>query len=447
MISQIIKGASEYDQKEVSLKGWVETVRGNKKIAFIEMNDGSTIQNLQIVIKNDNHFFALVEQTKIGSAIQVKGIIKYTPNGLQKVELNPTEYKLLSVANSEYPIQKQVMNLETLREQPHVRHRTKYLRAIMLIRSKLFHNIHNFFINHNFYAMHSPIITSNDGEGAGESFELFSPALDKFFGQHKATLGVTGQLHAESYAIGMHKVYTFAPIFRAENSNTKKHLAEFWMLEPEVAFADLREIIKTADQMLRFVIKQTLEELQAEFEFLDQRSEHTLLTKLNAYLDSNLQIMEYRQAITILNDNKTKFENQDIKFGMDLGTEHERFIAEQVAKAPVAIINYPKDIKAFYMHQNDDGQTVGAFDLLVPGIGELIGGSQREVRYEHLLSRIKELNIDQSELQWYLDLRKFGDAGSAGFGLGFERLLMYCTNAENIRDVIPYPRTVKNLRM
>ncbi|WP_027334410.1 asparagine--tRNA ligase [Mycoplasma elephantis] len=447
MIIDFFKNLIEYDNKDVEIFGWVETVRVNKKIGFIELNDGSTVKNLQLVIKNTNKYFSLVEKIVIGTSIKVKGKLKCTPGAAQEIELEIEELNILSLTNNEYPIQKQFMNLETLREIPHVRHRTKYLRCVMLIRSKLAQNIHEYFSKNNFLNMHSPIITSNDGEGAGEAFNVFSENEKNFFGNNNATLGVTGQLHAESYAIGFTKVYTFAPTFRAENSNTKKHLAEFWMIEPEVAFYDLKQIISLADDLLKKVIFKTIKDLPYEFEYLDQKSNGLLIEKLNKYLQYDLKILEYKDAIKVLEKNKKSFEIQDIKFGMDLATEHERFLCEKWANAPVAIINYPKEIKAFYMYQNDDKKTVAAFDLLVPGIGELVGGSQRESRYDLLLKRVREIGISEGDIQWYLDLRKFGDSGSSGFGVGFERLVMYCTDVENIRDSIPYPRTVNNLRM
>ncbi len=447
MVIEIFRQPEKYDRKEITLKGWVETFRANKKIGFIELNDGSSVKNIQLVIKSENKDFQILDELTIGSSIKVIGVIKHTPNSKQEVELVVNEMEILKLAQSDYPIQKQLMNLETLREIPHVRHRTKYLRSVMLIRSSLSQNIHKYFASKGFFNVHSPIITSNDGEGAGETFKVSSEAMDNFFGNKKATLGVTGQLHAESYALGFGKVYTFAPTFRVENSNTKKHLAEFWMMEPEMAFYDLHETIELADDMLKSVIKATLEDRKFEFEYLNEKSEGQLLEKINTYLNNDLVKLDYSKAIEILKENSDKFVNNELYFGVDLATEHERFICEEVVKGPVAVINYPKDIKAFYMHQNEDGKTVAAFDLLVPGIGEMIGGSQRECNYDKLLNRVMQLGIDKEDLDWYLNLRRWGDVQSSGFGLGFERLVMYITGAENIRDTIPYPRTVNNLRM
>lgn len=437
---------SAWDSFEI--KGWVESNRGNNKLRFLMINDGSTVKSLQVVFKGKNFDFKLLDQIHIGASVYVKGKFLLTPTAKQPVELIATEMKLLKNSDSDYPIQNQEINLETLREIPHLRHRTKVIKSTMLIRSTLALEIHKYFAANDYFLMSSPIITSNDGEGAGETFIVDDESEQQFFGKNKkATLGVTGQLHAESYALGFKKVYTFAPTFRAEHSNTKKHAAEFWMLEPEVAFYDLKDIITLADDMLKVVIRNTIAKHPFEFEYLVENIDKNLIERLNTFLDNQINIIDYQDAIVELQKNKSLFENQDIKFGLDLATEHERFLAEKLFNGPVAVINFPKDFKAFYMHQNEDGKTVAAFDLLVPGIGELIGGSQREINYDKLLKRINELNIDQKELNWYLDLRRFGDALSSGFGLGFERLVMYVTGIDNIRDVIPYPRTLGNLRM
>lgn len=432
--------------KNISLKGWITANRGNTKIRFLNINDGSTITSLQIVIKFDIENFSEIEKWRIGSSIFVNGDLIKTDNAEQSFECQAHKIDLLALADDDFPIQKQEINLETLRETLHTRHRTNILKSVMLIRSTLSKEIHNFFDEKDFLYMHSPIITSNDGEGAGEAFVVDDEVKKEFFSK-KATLSVTGQLHAESYALGFNKVYTFGPTFRAENSNTKKHAAEFWMLEPEVSFYKLDQIIKLADDMLKQVIKKTIEKHPNEFRFLDDKSDNKLLKGINLYLDNILQKIDYKDAISILKKADVKFENSKIEFGMDLNTEHEKYLAEIHFKSPVAVINYPKDFKAFYMHLNDDKKTVAAFDLLVPGIGELIGGSQREIRLEMLRYRMEDLGINEEDLRWYLDLRRFGNAGSSGFGLGFERLVMYVTGIENIRDVIPYPRTVGNLKM
>ncbi|AAT27993.1 asparagine--tRNA ligase [[Mycoplasma] mobile] len=444
-IKHLLINAKKYDQKEFEIKAWVASNRGNTNIRFVEINDGSTIKNLQVVIKKEIMSFLEVDKIRLGAAIHVKGVLKYTPGMAQEIELNADKFILLKNTDEDFPIQKKETSLEALREIPHLRHRTTTLRAIMLIRSTLALEIHKFYNERGYLWVSSPIITGNDGEGAGESFVVDDESKDFFFNK-KATLGVTGQLHAEAYALGFSKVYTFAPTFRAENSNTTKHAAEFWMMEPEVAFFDLKDLIKMSDDMLRQVIKRTVEAHPHEFEFFE-KNKPGLLKNLNLFLNNKLSILEYREAIKILEKVKDRFEDKNIFFGKDLATEHEKYLAEKHIQGPVAVINYPKSFKAFYMFQNEDNETVAAYDLLVPGIGEVIGGSKRETRYEKLVQRVKDLKINQEDLQWYLDLRRFGQASSAGFGLGFERLIMYITGTENIRDTIPFPRTPKNMKM
>lgn len=434
------------DNEEIEVKGWISSNRGNNKIRFINLNDGSTIDNLQIVLSNEQFDLEEVAKWKIGSAIIVKGRFKLTPQALQPYEIKANKAQNIAVTDDDYPIQRQEINLETLREIPHVRHRTNYLRSIMLIRSTLAQEIHNFFAQKDFIYVHTPIITSNDGEGAGEQFIVDDENKEPFFSK-KATLAVTGQLHGEAYATGFSKIYTFGPTFRAEKSNTKRHAAEFWMIEPEVAFYNLEQIIQLANDLLKSVIQNTIKKHPKEFQFLDEKSNHVLMKQLNHFLNSKLQIIEYQTAIEILKKADVKFEDNNIHFGLDLATEHEKYLTDIYFKAPVAIINYPKEFKAFYMYLNDDDKTVAAFDLLVPGVGELIGGSQREANPKKLIERMKYYNISEHDMKWYLDLRKFGDAGSSGFGIGFERLVMYVTGVENIKDAIPFPRTFGNLKM
>ncbi|WP_434337110.1 asparagine--tRNA ligase [Mesomycoplasma conjunctivae] len=445
-IKQIISKPELHSSENLKIKGWVTNIRGNLNIKFVEINDGSSIVNLQCVLKKDKIDFEKISNLSLGSAIEVSGVFKYTPERQQSGELIVDKIDILSLSDvNEFPIQNKETTVEFLRQIPHIRHRTKLFRAVMRLRSALFFEINSFFENEGFLNFSAPILTSNDGEGAGETF-LVDDEKGGFFNK-KTTLGVTGQLHAESYALGFGKVYTFAPTFRAEKSNTKKHAAEFWMVEPEVAFFNLQDIIGLGDKMLKFVIKNVLEKNKDEFDFLEKYLGIKIRQRLLEFYKSPVKQIDYKDAIELLLKHKDQFEVQELYFGADLKTEHERFLAENIFNAPVAVINYPKSLKAFYMHQNDDGKSVAAFDLLVPGIGELIGGSQREVRYEKLLERIKELNMSQEDLQWYLDLRKFGNAGSSGFGLGFERLVMYITGIDNIRDVIPYPRTNKNILM
>ena len=431
--------------QDFEIQGWVQNNRGNEKIKFLALTDGSTVDTLQLVIKSENIKRFNLDKINLGSSIKVKGKLLLTPTAPQPIELAVDDLILINNTDEDFPIQKKETTLDFLREIPHLRHRTNLFRAIMIIRNALLFEIHSYFQKHYFLNIAAPIITSNDGEGAGETLIVDSSEGDFF--KQKSFLGVTGQLHAEAYAAGFKKVYTFAPTFRAENSHTTKHLAEFWMIEPEVAFYELNDIIPFADNLLKTVISNVIKKYPSEMKLLDSLKDNNLITTLKKYISTPLKIMEYKEAIKILEKHKKEFEEQNIFFGMDLGSEHEKFIAEKVVNGPVAMINYPKDIKAFYMYQNDDKKTVAAFDLLVPGIGEIIGGSQRESRYELLVQRLKELKIKQEPLQWYLDLRKYGYAPSSGFGIGFERLVMYVTGVANIRDVIPFPRTPGNIKM
>ncbi len=431
--------------QDFEIQGWVQNKRGNEKIKFLALTDGSTVDTLQLVIKSENIKRFNLDEINLGSSIKVKGKLLLTPTAPQPIELAVDDLILINNTDEDFPIQKKETTLDFLREIPHLRHRTNLFRAIMIIRNALLFEIHSYFQKHDFLNIAAPIITSNDGEGAGETLIVDSSEGDFF--KQKSFLGVTGQLHAEAYAAGFKKVYTFAPTFRAENSHTTKHLAEFWMIEPEVAFYELNDIIPFADNLLKTVISNVIKKYPSEMKLLDSLKDNNLITTLKKYISTPLKIMEYKEAIKILEKHKKEFEEQNIFFGMDLGSEHEKFIAEKVVNGPVAMINYPKDIKAFYMYQNDDKKTVAAFDLLVPGIGEIIGGSQRESRYELLVQRLKELKIKQEPLQWYLDLRKYGYAPSSGFGIGFERLVMYVTGVANIRDVIPFPRTPGNIKM
>lgn len=431
--------------QDFEIQGWVQNNRGNEKIKFLALTDGSTVDTLQLVIKSENIKRFNLDKINLGSSIKAKGKLLLTPTAPQPIELAVDDLILINNTDEDFPIQKKETTLDFLREIPHLRHRTNLFRAIMIIRNALLFEIHSYFQKHDFLNIAAPIITSNDGEGAGETLIVDSSEGDFF--KQKSFLGVTGQLHAEAYAAGFKKVYTFAPTFRAENSHTTKHLAEFWMIEPEVAFYELNDIIPFTDNLLKTVISNVIKKYPSEMKLLDSLKDNNLITTLKKYISTPLKIMEYKEAIKILEKHKKEFEEQNIFFGMDLGSEHEKFIAEKVVNGPVAMINYPKDIKAFYMYQNDDKKTVAAFDLLVPGIGEIIGGSQRESRYELLVQRLKELKIKQEPLQWYLDLRKYGYAPSSGFGIGFERLVMYVTGVANIRDVIPFPRTPGNIKM
>ncbi|MCF1355030.1 asparagine--tRNA ligase [Metamycoplasma hominis] len=446
-IKQLYKQISQLQENvELTIEGWIISNRGNDKIRFITINDGSTIANMQLVVKGELASKKEISEIAMGSAVSVIGKLHLTPEAMQPFELSVSKFLYINNPQEDFPIQKKETSLDFLREIPQLRHRTSLFRAIMLIRNSLMFEIHKYFQSKGFLNLSSPIITSNDGEGAGETLLVDDESKDYFFKQ-KAFLGVTGQLHAESYAEGFKKVYTFGPTFRAENSHTSRHLAEFWMMEPEVAFCDLKGIIEITDDMLKNVIANTLKNYPEEMKFLDSLQNNKLIESLNNFINKKLTIIEYKDVVENLKNYVDKFEEKDIFFGMDLASEHEKFLAENIIKGPVAVINYPKDIKAFYMYQNDDGKTVAAFDLLVPGIGELVGGSQRENRYQKLVDRINELKITQETLQWYLDLRRFGYAQSSGFGLGFERLVMYVTGTSNIRDVIPFPRVAGSIKM
>ncbi|XP_023226579.1 uncharacterized protein LOC111627241 [Centruroides sculpturatus] len=387
-----------------------------------------------------------LEKIKIGQAVEISGKINSTPGKPQPIELELENFQILTNVDEEFPIQKQGINRETLRKLPHLRHRTNLFRVVMLVRSKLAQEIHRFFWENNFLYLQSPIITANDGEGAGETFLVDSPIHKNFF-KRKANLSVTGQLHAEAYATGFQKVYTFAPTFRAELSHTTRHIAEFWMVEPEVAFYNLDQNIALAVQMLKQVVNNTRKQLESEFKWLRENVPNQHLDSLDKLVKEEIPTIDYRQALEKLNKIHQQTGLKKISFGQDLSIEHERALCEKIYQSPVVVINYPKQIKAFYMQLNEDQKTVANFDLLVPGVGELIGGSVREADYQKLTKRLKELKIASQELDWYLDLRRFGGGRSAGFGLGFERLVMYVCGLDNIRDAIPFPRTPGNLRM
>ncbi|BAP39409.1 asparagine--tRNA ligase [Metamycoplasma canadense] len=431
--------------QEFEIKGWVVSNRGNEKIRFLTINDGSTISNMQVVAKGEIISKFNLSSIALGTPVIAKGLIHLTPEAMQPFELILELLTIVNNVDEDFPIQKKETSLEFLREIPHLRNRTTLFKSIMLIRNSLAFEIHKYFQENDFLYMASPIITSNDGEGAGETLLVDDESKDYFFKQ-KAFLGVTGQLHAEAYAASFKKVYTFGPTFRAENSHTSRHLAEFWMIEPEVAFYQLKDIINLADDLLKTVISNTLKKYPDEIKYLNNINPN-LIETLNKFLNNKLTVIEYKDVVKKLTEFKDSFEEKNIFFGMDLASEHEKFLSEKIVQGPVAVVNYPKDIKAFYMYQNEDNQTVGAFDLLVPGIGELIGGSQRESRYEKLINRMNELKIPTSPLQWYLDLRRFGYAPSSGFGIGFERLVMYVTGIANIRDVIPFPRVAGQIKM
>ncbi len=458
--------------KEVHLKGWVRTFRANR---FIAVNDGSTIHNIQCVIDFENTDENLLRRITTGAAIAITGTLVESQGKGQSVEIQVSEIEILGDSNAEeYPIQPKKHSFEFLRENAHLRIRTNTFSAVMRVRSALSFAVHKYFTENGFYNFHAPIITGSDAEGAGEMFRVSTldpknPPRNEngevdysqdFFGK-ETNLTVSGQLEAETYAMALSKVYTFGPTFRAENSNTTRHLAEFWMIEPEMAFYDLNDNMDLAEDFIKAVIKYILENCKDDLAFLDerftkeesakpaqQRSEMSLLEKLNFVVENNFKRVTYTEAIDILRNckpnKKKKFQYLIDEWGTDLQSEHERYLVEKYFKCPVILFDYPANIKAFYMRLNDDGKTVRAMDVLFPGIGEIVGGSQREERYDVLKEKMKALDIDEKELWWYLDLRKFGTAVHSGFGLGFERLVQFTTGMGNIRDVIPFPRTPQN---
>jgi asparaginyl-tRNA synthetase len=460
---------------DVTVMGWVRTKRASKNVAFIAINDGSTIKNVQVVVEMNDEFEKLLDNIHTGAALSVKGKLVESLGSGQKVEVQAEHIEILGKADpNEYPLQPKKHSLEFLREKAHLRFRTNTFSAIARVRHAMIFAIHKFFNDNGFYNIHTPIITGSDAEGAGEMFQVTTLNLDNtpknddgtvnfkedFFGK-PANLTVSGQLEAELAALALGKVYTFGPTFRAENSNTTRHLAEFWMIEPEMAFYDINDDMDLAEEMLKYVIKYALDNCIDDLQFLskrqldeeknkkaDQRSME-LIEKLNFVLESPFERITYTKAIEILRNSKPnkkkRFQFVIEGWGADLQSEHERYLVEKHFKKPVIITDYPKEIKAFYMKQNDDGKTVRAMDVLFPQIGEIIGGSQREEDYDKLYNRIKELEIPEESMWWYLETRKFGSVPHAGFGLGFERLILFITGMGNIRDVIPFPRTPQNL--
>jgi asparaginyl-tRNA synthetase len=431
----------------VQIQGWVRTNRSNNNVGFIELNDGTYFRNCQCVYPNTLVNYADTTKYLTGTALTITGKFVLTPQNKQPFEIEVKEVVLEGACDPSYPLQKKRHSFEYLREIAHLRPRTNTFSAIFRVRSVLSMAIHEFFQNQGFIYVHAPIITGNDAEGAGEVFTVTTRKDDKydedFFGK-KASLTVSGQLQAEAFALAFRDVYTFGPTFRAENSNTARHASEFWMIEPEIAFADLADDMDLMEDMVVSCINYVLENCPEEMKFFNEMIDKTLLERLTRVCSSRFIRMPYTEAIEHLQKATEKFE-YPVKWGMDLQSEHERYICEKVVDGPVFLTDYPKDIKAFYMRVNDDNQTVAACDLLVPGVGELIGGSQREERLDVLKSRMAEFHIEEKSLEWYLDLRRYGGVKHAGFGLGFERFLMYITGMTNIRDVVPFARTPRNL--
>lgn len=442
--------------EKLLLNGWIKTLRASNKFGFIELNDGSFFKGLQIVYTDILENFALINKFSMGSSIEIEGTLVKSEGSKQLFEVQAEKVELIGGVADDYPIQKKRCSLEFLRTISHLRPRTNTFAAVFRVRSILAHAIHTFFQERDFVYVHTPIITGSDCEGAGEMFKVTTldleniPRSDKgdidfakdYFGK-QTSLTVSGQLAVENFCMALRDVYTFGPTFRAENSNTQRHASEFWMIEPEIAFADLEDDMNLAEDMLKFIIKYVLEKAPEEMDFFDSFIEKGLKEKLYNVINSDFERVTYTDAVEILKNSGKKFEYAP-EWGNDLQTEHERYLTEVHFKKPVFVINYPKDIKAFYMRMNEDGRTVAATDLLVPGVGEIVGGSQREERPEYLEKRIAEMGLKKEDYQWYIDLRRFGTNKHAGFGLGFERAVMYITGMENIRDVIPFPRTPKN---
>ena len=459
-IKQILRMPEDFIGKQVTVAGWIRNIRVSKQFGFIELNDGSFFQNLQIVFEDKLNNFEEIGKLGISTALYVTGTIVASPGAGQKVELQAEKILVEGSCPSDYPLQKKRHSFEYLRTIAHLRPRTNTFSAVFRLRSVLAYAIHQYFQEKGFVYVNTPIITASDCEGAGEMFQLTTLPLEEvprtqdgnvdysmdFFGK-PANLTVSGQLNAEAFAMAFRNVYTFGPTFRAENSNTARHAAEFWMLEPEIAFADLEQNMELAEDMMKYLINTALMQLSEEMAFFNQFVDKGLLERLHHIVDSDFGRVTYTEAIEILEEavktKKVEFQ-YPVEWGIDLQTEHERYLTEQHFKKPVFVTDYPKEIKAFYMRLNDDGKTVAAMDLLVPGIGEIIGGSQREERLELLEQRMQELELNPEDYWWYLDLRKYGGARHAGFGLGFERLIMYVSGMANIRDVVAFPRVANS---
>ena len=456
VIKDLYRNTAQYINKEITLEGWVRTVRDSKNFGFIEINDGSFFKNVQIVFSDKLDNFNEICKLTISSSIKVTGTLVKTENAKQTFEIQSSKVEIESLSDSTYPLQKKKHSFEYLRTIAHLRPRANTFNAVFRVRSTLSYAIHKFFQERGFVYVNTPLITGSDAEGAGEMFNVNSfdltniPKTDDgqidfskdFFGK-SAHLTVSGQLNGETFAEAFRNIYTFGPTFRAENSNTARHAAEFWMVEPEIAFADLEDNMELAEDMIKYIINYVLENCPEEMEFFNSFVDKGLLERLHKIVNSEFTRITYTKAIELLLESGQKFE-YPVEWGCDLQTEHERYITEQIFNAPVFVTDYPKEIKAFYMRMNEDGKTVRAMDLLVPGVGEIIGGTQREERYDLLMDRIKECGLNEEDYWWYLELRKYGTATHSGFGLGFERIIMYLTGISNIRDVIPFPRTPKN---
>ncbi|MBB6625498.1 asparagine--tRNA ligase [Clostridium gasigenes] len=453
LIKSLYRNSEEHLSKKVKISGWIRTLRASNAFGFIEINDGSFFKNVQVVFDNKLENFKEISKLPINSSLTVIGTLVATPDSKQQFEIQATEVIVEGMSQSDYPLQKKRHSFEYLRTIAHLRPRTNAFSAVFRVRSVAAYAIHKFFQEKGFVYTHTPILTGSDCEGAGEMFKVTTLDLDKtpkteegaidyskdFFGK-ESNLTVSGQLNAECFALAFRNVYTFGPTFRAENSNTARHAAEFWMVEPEIAFADLEDNMELSEEMLKYVISYVMAECPEEMDFFNQFVDKGILDRLNHVVSSDFAKVTYTEAVEILKATDKKFDYK-VEWGIDLQTEHERYLTEEHFKKPLFVTDYPKDIKAFYMRVNEDGKTVAAMDLLVPGIGEIIGGSQREERLDVLTKRLADLNLNEEDYWWYLELRKYGETKHAGFGLGFERLIMYITGMSNIRDVIPFPRT------
>ena len=456
LLRELFRNAAEYADKEVLIKGWVRNNRSSNKFGFIELNDGSFFKSVQVVYEEeflDN--FEEIAKAYVATALAVKGVVVLTPEAKQPFEIKAREIAVEATSTPDYPLQPKRHSMEFLREIAHLRPRSNTFAAVFRVRSLVAYAIHKFFQEQNFVYVHTPIITGSDCEGAGEMFRVTTLDMDNlpknedgtvdysgdFFGK-ETNLTVSGQLEAETYALAFRNVYTFGPTFRAENSNTARHASEFWMIEPEISFADLEDNMELAEAMIKYIINYVLENAPEEMQFFNSFVDKGVLERLNHIVNSDFGRVTYTEAVDLLLKSGKEFQ-YPVEWGIDLQTEHERYLTEEIFKKPVFVTDYPKDIKAFYMRLNDDGKTVAACDLLVPGVGEIIGGSQREERLDVLTARMKELGLKEEDYWWYLDLRKYGGVKHAGYGLGFERIIMYITGMSNIRDVLPFPRTPK----
>lgn len=458
-VKEIYKDKEAYLDKVLTIGGWVRSIRDSRTFGFIVLHDGSFYEPIQVVYHNKMDNFADISKVNVGAALIVKGTLVATPDAKQPFEIQAEEVMIEGASAPDYPLQKKRHGFDYLRTIAHLRPRTNTFQAVFRVRSLIAYAIHQFFQDRGFVYVHTPIITGSDCEGAGEMFRVTTMDIENlpkngdgsidysedFFGK-ETNLTVSGQLNGETYAQAFRNIYTFGPTFRAENSNTTRHAAEFWMIEPEIAFADLEDNMRLAEAMLKYIIKYVMEQAPEEMDFFNSFVDKGLIGRLNSVLNSEFAHLTYTEAIELLEKNNDKFEYK-VTWGADLQTEHERYLTEQIYNRPVFVTDYPKEIKSFYMKQNEDGKTVAAMDCLVPGIGEIIGGSQREDDYDKLIQRMKELNLNQEDYEFYLDLRKYGSTRHAGYGLGFERCVMYLTGMSNIRDVIPFPRTVNNCEL